>query len=84
MGSSEISRQYLEQNTLRFHEAEYAAGGAANQAHAPQAASHPAVVFRRCRRRYMPNSFGVSLFREPDAGNPPVRFDEREQETEPR
>ena len=26
---------------------------------------------------------GVRLFREPDAGNPPVRFDEREQETEP-
>src|SRR6266571_4930323 len=25
----------------------------------------------------------VCLFREPDAGNPPVRFDEREQETEP-
>jgi len=25
----------------------------------------------------------VGLFREPDAGNPPVRFDEREQETEP-
>ena len=25
----------------------------------------------------------VSLFREPDAGKPPVRFDEREQETEP-
>ena len=25
----------------------------------------------------------VRLFREPDAGNPPVRFDEREQETEP-
>jgi hypothetical protein len=25
----------------------------------------------------------VSLFREPDAGNLPVRFDEREQETEP-
>jgi hypothetical protein len=25
----------------------------------------------------------VSLFREPDAGNMPVRFDEREQETEP-
>jgi len=24
----------------------------------------------------------VSLFREPDAGNPPVRFDEREEETE--
>ena len=24
----------------------------------------------------------VCLFREPDAGNPPVRFDEREQETE--
>jgi len=28
-------------------------------------------------------SLGVRLFREPDAGNPPVRFDEREQETEP-
>src|SRR6476469_9559253 len=26
----------------------------------------------------------VSLFREPDAGNLPVRFDEREQETGPR
>ena len=26
---------------------------------------------------------GVCLFREPDAGNLPVRFDEREQETEP-
>jgi len=25
---------------------------------------------------------GVSLFREPDAGNLPVRFDEREEETE--
>ena len=25
----------------------------------------------------------VGLFREPDAENPPVRFDEREQETEP-
>ena len=25
----------------------------------------------------------VSLFREPDAVTPPVRFDEREQETEP-
>ena len=25
----------------------------------------------------------VCLFREPDAGNPPVRFDEREQEPEP-
>ena len=25
---------------------------------------------------------GVCLFREPDAGNLPVRFDEREQETE--
>ena len=25
----------------------------------------------------------VSLFREPDAGKPPVRFDEREQETGP-
>ena len=26
----------------------------------------------------------VGLFREPDAGNPPVWFDEREQETGPR
>ena len=26
--------------------------------------------------------FGVRLFREPDAGNPPVRYDEREEETE--
>ena len=25
----------------------------------------------------------VCLFREPDAGNPPARFDEREEETEP-
>jgi hypothetical protein len=45
--------------------------------------SSPGVVFRSCRRRYMPTSFGVRLFREPDAGNLPVRFDEREQETEP-
>jgi hypothetical protein len=45
---------------------------------------HPTVVFRSCRRRYMPKLlfFGVRLFREPDAGNPPVRFDEREEETE--
>src|SRR5262249_23771172 len=27
--------------------------------------------------------WSVCLFREPDVGNPPVRFDEREQETEP-
>jgi hypothetical protein len=30
----------------------------------------------------MLNYLGVCLFREPDAGNLPVRFDEREQETE--
>jgi hypothetical protein len=30
----------------------------------------------------MLSSLGVRLFREPDAGNLPVRFDEREQETE--
>ena len=42
----------------------------------------PKVAFRRCRWRYMPGSLGVRLFREPDAGNLPVRFDEREQETE--
>src|SRR5215469_7171020 len=46
--------------------------------------SSPRSVFRSCRRRYMPSLLGVRLFREPDAGNPPVRFDEREQETEPR
>src|SRR5215469_6995584 len=44
--------------------------------------SSPTSVFRSCRRRYMPSSLGVRLFREPDAGNLPVRFDEREQETE--
>src|SRR5215831_1006897 len=43
----------------------------------------PGFVFRSCRRRYMPSSLGVRLFREPNAGDPPVRFDEREQETEP-
>src|SRR5215467_135798 len=43
--------------------------------------SSPRLVFRSCRRRYMPSSLGVCLFREPDAGNLPVRFDEREQET---
>src|ERR1700674_4345229 len=32
------------------------------------------------RQKYFPAS--VCLFREPDAGNLPVRFDEREQETE--
>src|SRR5215467_7399968 len=35
--------------------------------------SSPRLVFRSC---------GGRLFREPDAGNPPVRFDEREEETE--
>jgi hypothetical protein len=33
--------------------------------------------------RFPINPGGVCLFREPDAGNLPVRFDEREQETEP-
>ena len=32
----------------------------------------------------MPSSLGVRLLREPDAGNLHVRFDEREEETEPR
>jgi len=45
--------------------------------------SSPTSVFRSCRRRYMPSSLGVRLFREPDAGNLPVRFDEREEETAP-
>jgi hypothetical protein len=38
-----------------------------------QTASHASLL----------NSEGVCLFREPDAGNLPVRFDEREQEIEP-
>ena len=29
--------------------------------------SHPVVVFRRCRWRYIPTELGVRLFREPDA-----------------
>jgi transposase len=37
MDASAVNRQYLGQNTLRDHDAEYAAGGAANQVHAPQA-----------------------------------------------
>ncbi len=37
-----------------------------------QTASHASLI----------NPGGVCLFREPDAGNLPVRFDEREQETE--
>jgi hypothetical protein len=32
--------------------------------------------------RFLIYPSGVCLFREPDAGNLPVRFDEREQETE--
>jgi hypothetical protein len=32
--------------------------------------------------RFLINPGGVCLFREPDAGNLPVRFDEREQEPE--
>jgi hypothetical protein len=46
--------------------------------------SSPRVVFRSCRRHHTSGWFGVCLFREPDAGNLPVRFDEREEETEPR
>jgi hypothetical protein len=38
MRASAANRQYLGQNTLRDLDAEYAAGGAANQSHAPQAA----------------------------------------------
>jgi hypothetical protein len=37
MRASAANRQYLGQNTLRDLDAEYAAGGAANQSHAPQA-----------------------------------------------
>jgi len=35
------------------------------------------------RTANLPWAKRVSLFREPDAGKLPVRFDEREQETEP-
>jgi len=42
--------------------------------------SHPKV----CVQQLQTASHGTScVFREPDAGNLPVRFDEREQETEP-
>jgi len=44
--------------------------------------SSPRLVFRSCRRRYTLLQLSVRLFREPDAGNLPVRFDEREEETE--
>src|SRR5271170_7937194 len=37
MRASAANRQYLGQNTLRDLDAEYTAGGAANQSHAPQA-----------------------------------------------
>src|SRR5215831_6873455 len=40
---------------------------------------HPNVVFRSCRRRHTKRRVS---FPRADAGNPPVRFDEREQETE--
>jgi hypothetical protein len=38
MRASAVNRQYLGHNTLRDLDAEYAAGGAANQSHAPRAA----------------------------------------------
>ena len=38
MRASAVNQHYLGQNTLRDLDAEYAAGGAANQSHAPQAA----------------------------------------------
>jgi hypothetical protein len=38
MRASALNRQYLGQNTLQDLDAEYAAGGAANQSHAPRAA----------------------------------------------
>ena len=45
------------------------------------------TMFKSCRRhhmRYLMIEVRVRLFREPDALTAPVRFDEREQETEPR
>jgi hypothetical protein len=39
MRASALNRQYLGQNTLQDLDAEYAAGGAANQSHAPRAAN---------------------------------------------
>jgi hypothetical protein len=40
MRASAVNRQYLGHNTLWDLDAEYAAGGAANQSHAPRAAKH--------------------------------------------
>jgi len=47
--------------------------------------SHPSVCSGVADgvTRFLIYPGGVGLFREPDAGNLPVRFDEREQETEP-
>ena len=39
------------------------------------------LVFRNCRWRCTRNQKAWSLVREPDAGNLPVRFDERDVET---
>jgi hypothetical protein len=39
--------------------------------------SRPRFVFRSGRRRYTLLELSVRLFREPDAGNLPVRFEER-------
>ena len=39
MRARAVNQHYLGQNTLRDLDAEYAAGGAANQSHAPRAAS---------------------------------------------
>jgi TonB family protein len=45
MRASAVNRQYLGQNTLRDLDAEYAAGGAANQSHAPRAVSRVEPVY---------------------------------------
>jgi hypothetical protein len=52
MRARAVNRQYLGQNTLRDLDAEYAAGGAANQSHAPRAAKSRAAGSRARVRKW--------------------------------
>ena len=45
MRARAVNQHYLGQNTLRDLDAEYAAGGAANQSHAPRAAKAGGLSF---------------------------------------
>jgi hypothetical protein len=86
------SRRASDQRPM-FHDPEEAASVAVYETQRAVAGS-PAIsggISLRCVRLGLLTHAGqrssvgenVSLFREPDAGEPPVRFDEREQETEP-